>query len=149
LNGLAYLLDTNVWVAFAFASHPRHAQAGQAITQASTSRTATFCRATQQSFLRLITTPAVLRAYNARAFTTTDAVAVLHKYLALPQVAYRAEPAGLEVLWHRFASIPSASPKVWMDAYLAAFAIAANMTMVTLDKDFLSYDSEGLNLILL
>ena len=33
-----------------------------------------------------------------------------------------------------------------MDAYLAAFAIVAKMEFVTLDRDFLTYEKDGLQL---
>ncbi len=40
-----------------------------------------------------------------------------------------------------------ASPKVWMDAYLAAFAVAGNYQFVTNDKAFRQF--EGLDLVML
>lgn len=36
-----------------------------------------------------------------------------------------------------------------MDAYLAAFAISAKLRFVTLDRDFKTYESHGLQLELL
>jgi predicted nucleic acid-binding protein len=36
-----------------------------------------------------------------------------------------------------------------MDAYLAAFAIAGGLRMVSLDKDFRNFESHGLDLLLL
>jgi predicted nucleic acid-binding protein len=59
--------------------------------------------------------------------------------MASPSIAYRDEPAGLVPLWHRLAALPSASPKVWMDAYLAAFAAASLLEMVTLDQAFTQF----------
>lgn len=41
------------------------------------------------------------------------------------------------------------SPKIWMDAYLAAFAIAGGLRMVTLDGDFKAFVPQGLDLVLL
>jgi predicted nucleic acid-binding protein len=64
-------------------------------------------------------------------------------------VVYREEPAQIVDLWHRLADLPSVSPKVWMDAYLAAFAITGGMTMVSLDQDFASFKKAGLELVLL
>ena len=52
-------------------------------------------------------------------------------------------------LWRSLAGLNSASPKVWMDAYLAAFAIAAGLRLTTLDKDFNNYLPNGLDLNLL
>ncbi len=59
------------------------------------------------------------------------------------------EPPGLDSIWRELSGLPTASPKRWMDAYLAAFAIAAGMRLVTLDKDFQSFTSSGLDLLLL
>jgi predicted nucleic acid-binding protein len=44
----------------------------------------------------------------------------------------------------RFADAKHASPKLWMDAYLAAFALAGGYQLVTLDKAFKQF--KGLNL---
>lgn len=149
MSGSAYLFDTNVWIALAFASHPHHHLAEAAYARVSTNEPAVFCRSTQQSFLRIATTPAVLRQFGAETFTNQDALATLNQFLALPTVAFRDEPVGLVPLWHRLAGRPTASPKVWMDAYLAAFAISGDFIMVTLDHDFESFQPAGLNLLLL
>ncbi len=66
--------------------------------------------------------------------------------MQLRQVQYLDEPLGVVPVWHRLAGLQSASPKVWMDAYLAAFAIAGELQMVTFDRDFKSYMRYGLNL---
>jgi len=59
--------------------------------------------------------------------------------LALRQVREWDEPPGTPALWHRLASHDTASPKVWMDAYLAAFAIRGGVRMITLDQDFRNF----------
>lgn len=56
--------------------------------------------------------------------------------MALPQVVWLEEPKGIETVWQKHAALKSASPKRWMDAYLAAFAHGHGLTLVTLDKDF-------------
>jgi uncharacterized protein len=56
--------------------------------------------------------------------------------LALPQVIWLEEPLDLTTYWRRYASLSSASPKVWIDAYLAAFARGHAIPLATLDKDF-------------
>ena len=53
-----------------------------------------------------------------------------------------AEPTG-----ERFADSIAASPKLWMDAYLAAFAVVGGFKLVTSDKAFKQF--KGLNLQLL
>ena len=81
--------------------------------------------------------------------TNRDAVITLEALLAVPQVRECEEPPGMVALWHRLASVPSASPKIWMDAYLAAFAITGRLQFVTLDRDFVRYEPHGLDLQLL
>jgi uncharacterized protein len=68
---------------------------------------------------------------------------------ALPHVAWRDEPPGIFEKWSQLAGLDSASPKVWMDAYLAAFAITSGLRVVTLDKDFKNFVPQGLDLNLL
>lgn len=57
------------------------------------------------------------------------------------------EPAGLERRWQELALRETASPKLWMDAYLAAFALAGGYRLVTTDRAFRQFT--GLDLILL
>lgn len=138
------LFDTNVWLAAVFPSHPFHATAQHMLQQTSAAQPAVWCRATQQSFLRLATTPALLKAYGAEGMTNRDALYALDAFQALPQVTFQDEPPGLFALWRTLAGLPSASPKVWMDAYLAAFAMAGGLRMATLDADFKAYVPSGL-----
>jgi toxin-antitoxin system PIN domain toxin len=136
-------------VALAFDAHPAHLAAMAAFSSASNARPACFCRSTQQSFLRLSSTPAMLRAYGVSGMTNAAALRTFEGFVANPAVAYREEPGNITILWPRVAGRSTASPKVWMDVYLAAFAIAGSMTMVTLDGDFNTYMSRGLDLVLI
>ena len=143
------LLDTNVWLAAVFTTDPFHQAAQKNLQQATPAEPAVFCRSTQQSFLRLASTPTLLKAYGATGLTNIDALVALGALLALPQVCEREEPPGTPALWHRLASHNTASPKVWIDAYLAAFAISGGLRMVSLDQDFKNYVRNGLKLVLI
>ena len=145
----AALFDTNVWLAAIFTTHPFHAQAQQALQNASAQQPAAWCRATEQSFLRLATTPALLKAYGAQGMSNRNALQALDALQALPQVCALIEAPGVLALWRQLAARDTASPKVWMDAYLAAFAIAGGLHLVTLDRDFNQFAPQGLNLLLL
>ena len=133
------LFDTNVWLAAIFPTHPFHLPAQQALLQATATQPAVWCRSTQQSFLRLASTPSLLKAYGADGMTLQ----------VLPQVTLRDESPGVFALWCQLASANTASPKVWMDAYLAAFAMAGSLTLVSLDRDFKKFAPQGLVLNLL
>jgi len=144
-----FLVDSPVWLASAFPRHPHHVLAQDELERATTSVPAAFCRATQQSFLRLLTSPQVFHAYQPEIMTNHSAWAALEKLLSRPSITVSDEPRGTVALWRRLATRDTASPKVWMDAYLAAFAIVGGLEFVTLDRDFKTYEAHGLRLRLL
>jgi predicted nucleic acid-binding protein len=78
-----------------------------------------------------------------------DAVTFLENVYGDPPVACAPEPAGTRQLWLGLAGVPSASPHVWMDSYLAAFAIRLDARFVTFDRAFTRFLSDGLKLELL
>ena len=94
------LFDSNVWVALSFQSHPARRVAVAQLDRVG-DRSALFCRATEQSFLRLMTTPALIRVYGAQGMTNALAIETLLELQKLPRVGYREEPDGLTPLWHR------------------------------------------------
>lgn len=143
------LFDSNVWLALTFSAHPHHALAKKIFAEASAEDPACFCRATQQSFLRLSTTPTILAAYGAEGLTNQVAATLIQTLSGLSVVMTLEEPSGLESRWFELAGLSSASAKVWMDAYLAAFAILHRMEFVTFDRDFRNFEQNGLRLRLL
>ncbi len=143
------LFDTNVWLAATFPRHPFHPIAQQALKQCTPARPAVWCRATEQSFVRLASTAALHRAYDAQGLTNRSVWTALDALQALPQVAWRDEPPGVLAQWRTLAALDTASPKVWMDAYLAAFAIAGGLRLVTLDRDFKNFVPQRLDIELL
>ncbi|MDW8382569.1 MAG: PIN domain-containing protein [Verrucomicrobiota bacterium] len=145
----ASLFDTSAWLAAVLPKHPAHRNA-QAVLQAATAlEPVVFCRATEVSFLRLLTTPRLLRLYEAEHMTNRLAMEVLRFLLSRAAIIELSEPPGTADLWHRLAIRDNASPKVWMDAYLAAFAICGGLQLVTLDSDFKAYEAHRLRVLLL
>ena len=49
------------------------------------------------------------------------------------------EPADLDTAFEQFTIGRAFTPRLWTDAYLAAYAHAGGMTMVTLDQGFRSF----------
>ena len=140
------LADSNVWLALALSKHVFHGAARAWLAKRGP-REALFCRATQQSFLRLLTTDAVLAPYGIPPLTNKAAWAVYEGFLADGRIAWAEEPRGLEATWKKLAAGSKASPKLWMDAYLAAFALAGGNRLVTTDKVFKQF--QGLDLLVL
>ncbi len=89
-----FLPDINLWLALAFESHVHHA-AARAWFEGSAGEGCSFCRMTQQGFLRLATNP---RAFGAEAVALADAWLLYDAFLGDPRISFAAEPAGVEPL---------------------------------------------------
>ena len=133
---MAALGDSSFWVPLALPPHAFHEAARRWFDAQAAEKSVLFCRATQQSFLRLLTTKAVLRPYQLSAMTNAEAWTVYDGLLADRRIAFAPEPQGIEAHWRTFATPTTASPKLWMDGYLAAFALAAGHELLTTDKAF-------------
>jgi len=143
-----HLCDSNVWLALALSKHAHHAAARDWLDTIDEPGSVLFCRATQQSFLRLLTNASVRRPYGNPPLTNRQAWKAYEALLADDRIVLRAEePAALEKRWTELALRDDASPKLWMDAYLAGFALAAGLRMITTDAAFRQF--KGLDLELL
>lgn len=142
------LCDSNVWLALLLSKHVHHAAAREWLETVENPSSVLFCRMTQQSLLRLLTNISVLRPYGNPPLTNREAWSICEALLADDRIDFRGdEPAGLESLWKELAMRETASPKLWMDAYLAAFALAGGYQMVTTDAAFRQF--RGLDLLIL
>jgi uncharacterized protein len=142
------LCDSNVWLALALFDHVHHDAARDWFETVTKPGAVHFCRATQQTFLRLLTTASVLSPYGIPPHTNQQAWNVYDALLADDRIVFQArEPAGLELRWRAFASRDTASPKLWMDAYLAAFAQTGGYRLVTTDAAFKQFSELDLLLI--
>ncbi|MBE7519057.1 MAG: PIN domain-containing protein [Thermoflexaceae bacterium] len=142
-----YLCDVNVWVALALGPHSHNQTARAWLDAVDDRESVLFCRATQQGFLRLLTNASVLAPYGLPPLTNAAAWTAYEALIADGRIIFRAEPDGLDQLWRAFSFSGASAPKLWMDAYLAAFAIADGCRMVTIDEAFRQF--EGLDLLLL
>jgi len=91
------------------------------------------CRSAQLGLLRLLSNPAVMGSHVC----ATDAAWKLNDRLfGDPRFCLESEPLALEIELRRLTKGFPYSPKLWQDAYLGAFAVAANLTLVTFDQGF-------------
>jgi uncharacterized protein len=142
------LCDTNVWLALALSGHVHHAAARDWLDTVEQPGSVLFCRSTQQSFLRLLTNPAVLSPYGNPPLTNRQAWDVYDALTSDDRIEMRTvEPARLESTWRDLAVRDSASPKLWMDAYLAAYAHTGGHRLVTTDAGFRQFADLDLFLI--
>lgn len=141
------LPDVNLWLALAISGHSHHEAARGWLDEQDAPSSLFFCRMTQQGLVRLLTTTTVLAPYGIPALTNQEAWTVVEKFLADDRITFLDEPPGIEEAWKTLALRETASPKLWMDAWLAALAPCAGLQLVTFDRGFSQFD--GLNLLLL
>lgn len=141
------LVDSNVWVALAITDHIFHRLARDWFYALPLANRAVFCRSTQQTFLRLLSTPTIFQPYALPAPSNQQAWATYEQWSSEGRVSFVEEPPGLDAQWQILSARPTSSPKLWMDSYLAAFAIAGGYQLVTLDAGFRQF--AGLDLVVL
>lgn len=128
----SYFPDINFWVALAYRGHQHHAVAARWFDRL-VDDTAGFCRLTQLGFLRLLTHPQVMsdevrtqtEAWKAYDLLISDARVVFHPEFDLDAI---------ETEFRALTATQRSSPQQWPDAYLAAFARAGNLVLVTFDR---------------
>lgn len=123
------LPDVNVWLALASEEHSHWAAAmdwweGQ-------DESIVFCRFTQMGLLRLLTTAA---AMDGKPLTMKRAWKVYDGFFSDARVEFQAEPPAMEGVFRKHSSAAQASPKLWADAYLLAFAAEAGAMLITFDE---------------
>lgn len=94
------------------------------------------CRPVQMGLLRLLCTDAVM---GRDALTLPQAWSVYAQLLRSGRFAFVLDPPGLDVAWATYCLSFGSSPKVVMDAYLAAFAVVGGYRLVTLDRAFVQF----------
>ena len=128
----SYFPDVNVWLALVYRGHVHHPPAAEWFSRLDHEKLH-FCRFTQVAFLRLLTHASVMREdvrHQHAAWQTYN------ELLSDDRVSFLTEPDAeeLEKTFRTLTSSRQATPQQWADAYLAAFAHAAGLTLVTFDR---------------
>ena len=139
MNTLNFL-DANVWLALIWSQHAHSERARSWFEQAGEEQFF-FCRFTQITVLRLLTTDQVM-GKNTKSMS--EAWSLWDRIWADTRIAFLPEPDDLEKEFRSRSRLTSRSPKVWADAYLLAFAIAANLKVVTFDRALQSHGADVL-----
>ncbi len=129
MNTLNFL-DANVWLALLWSRH-LHSERARAWFEESGDQQFFFCRFTQMTVLRLLTTDVVM---GKDTRNMTQAWALWDKLWADTRIAFLSEPDGLDRPFRHYSRLASPSPKVWADAYLLAFTEIAGLKLVTFDR---------------
>src|ERR1700675_3349059 len=126
MNTLNFL-DANVWLALMWSRH-MHSEKARRWFERSSEEKFFFCRFTQITVLRLLTTETIMKR-DARSMS--QAWELWDRVWADSRIASLPEPDGLEPEFRIQSHLSSRSPKVWADAYLLSFAIVAGVRLVT------------------
>jgi toxin-antitoxin system PIN domain toxin len=125
------LPDLNVWLALAVSEHPHH-DAAKAYWHSIAAARVCFCRVTMLGLTRLLTQPKLM---GEGALGLRAAFEAYRRFATLPEVDFCDEPVDCELPLDGLltAELPA---RLCTDAYLAAFAIAGGLRLVSFDKDF-------------
>lgn len=143
----SFLLDLNVWLALSVKGHAHHQPAAAWLNAEKGTSRIILTRATQSGLLRLLTTEQIMAPYGRSAHSNDEAWRIVTAWTQLDYVDFEPEPLKLEDLWGLLASHQRPSPKLWNDAYLAAFAQRSGHRLVTFDTAFRQF--KGVDLLLL
>jgi uncharacterized protein len=125
--------DLNVWVALTYTKHVHYDCAQSWYKALPENAQLCFCRVTQISFLRLLTTQAVM---GAEVLSQAGAWRLYDDWMQEGGASYIEEPPTVEALFRSFTQTRNVAPKDWTDSYLAAFASASDLQLVTFDRGF-------------
>ena|SRR5260370_30756765 len=141
MNTLNFL-DANVWLALAWNRHV-HSERAMAWFEQASQEKFFFCRFTQLTVLRLLTTEKIM---GKDTKTMSQAWSLWDQIWADSRIDFLPEPDGLEKEFRSHSRLSSQSPKVWADAYLLAFASVAGLKLITFDS---ALKSQGANVLVL
>jgi hypothetical protein len=135
-------LDANVWLALLWSRHVHSEKARTWFDQGGEAQFL-FCRFTQITVLRLLTTDKIM-GKDTRSMS--EAWDLWDRVCADDRVAFFPEPEEIEKEFRLRSRLPSPSPKVWADAYLLALATVAGLKLVTFDQ---ALKSRGIDVLVL
>ena len=124
--------DVNVWLALTHSRHVHHA-AALAWFHHLENDTLFFCRFTQLGLLRLLTNEQVM---GVDVMSQRGGWRAYLRWFDDERIEFHREPESAEFdrLLQQLSTGHHSPPKLWADAYLAAFARTAGLQLVTFDR---------------
>lgn len=138
------LCDVNVLLALVYGRHEHHALAARWLDTTDREADVIVCRQTQLGLLRLLSTRAVM---GDDVMDSPRCWAIFDVMMADQRFAFMREPREIEPHFRHAMRGAKYAPRLWQDAFLAAFAIAAGLQLVTFDAAFRQFRKLDLNLL--
>ena len=132
--------DVNVWIALTAEDHVHHARA-EIYWRTEADARLSFCRTTALGLVRVISNP---HTFGGHPLAPAEAWECYLRWRDRQEVDFLSEPPGIEDVMTDWCRSGLATTRNWTDLYLAAFALAGNLRLVTFDSGFGSFP--GLNL---
>ncbi len=129
-----------MWLALLWNRHA-HAERARSWFEQAGEEQFIFCRFTQFTVLRLLTTEKIM---GADTKSMSQAWSVWDRIWADDRVSFLTEPEAIEKEFRSRSRLATRSPKVWADAYLLAFASVAGLKLVTFDRALRSQGADVL-----
>jgi toxin-antitoxin system PIN domain toxin len=123
--------DINVWIALTYEGHVHHTTAADWFADLPAGATLAFCRFTQLGLLRLLTAAAVM---GDDVMTQPQAWAAYDRWLQDSRVTFVDEPSEIDLRFRALTRRRQPATRDWADSFLAAFAAAGHLTLVTFDR---------------
>ncbi len=127
------LADVSWLLPLCHGAHEHHEPARNWLEALPEGRRIVVCRLAQMGLLRLLSNPSVM---GPDVCSTSQAWKLNDRLFADDRFQMHPEPPTLEVEFRRITRGFSYSQKLWQDAYLAAFAIASDVHLITFDRGF-------------
>lgn len=124
--------DVNVWVALSSGDHPFHRTAKRYFED-EPERNLVFCWATAMGLVRVT---CQRHTFGGEPLAPVEAWQNLSRWMARSDVFLVADPSGLNEALSEWVIQGRATARNWTDLYLAAFARAHGMRLVTFDQAF-------------
>jgi toxin-antitoxin system PIN domain toxin len=124
----------NVWVAMTYGGHVHHGVAKAWFDELDMEARVCFCRFTQLSLLRLLTTEAIMGADEV--MTQREAWEAYDRWLSDFRIVFLNESPKVDAAFRSLSDQRYPRPSAWSDSYLAAFAGVLDLCFVTFDRGF-------------
>ena len=127
------LADVSWLLPLCYGGHEHHEPARRWLDALPEGGAVVVCLQSQMGLLRLLNNPAVM---GTDVCNTDTAWKLNDRLFGDPRFIQEPEPPALEKELRRLTKGFPYSPKLWQDAYLAAFAVSTDVTLVTFDQGF-------------
>jgi len=126
-----YLADVNFLIAILDIKHEHSVRAGSWLKKDDERHSIVICRVAQMGAIRLLTRTSIM---GAGVLTGAQAWGYLTQLFEDDRFVFENEPADFESSWQTICEWTPKGAKADTDSYLAAFAIAGSLSVVTFDS---------------